>query len=159
MNKEKPNLKPLAASILSLSLLTVMAGAAVAPALDTIRAHFSQTDKAAVQLIVSMPALFIVMTNMLFGRLSQRFGAKTLVIFGLALNTVGCCCAGLCNSIAAILVMRALVGIGVGLIMPMSTGLLTYYFAPDKREGLMGLSSAANQLGGVSATRRERSCR
>lgn len=152
MNMEKPNLKPLAASILSLSLLTVMAGAAVAPALDTIRAHFYQADKAAVQLIVSMPALFIVMTNMLFGRLSQRFGAKTLVIFGLALYTVGGCCAGLCNSIAAILVMRALVGIGVGLIMPMSTGLLTYYFAPDKREGLMGLSSAANQLGGVIAT-------
>lgn len=36
--------------------------------------------------------------------------------------------------------------------MPLSTGLLTYYFAPEKREGLMGLSSAANQLGGVVAT-------
>ena len=26
------------------------------------------------------------------------------------------------------------------MIMPLSTGLLTYYFAPEKREGLMGLS-------------------
>lgn len=144
--------KPLAASILSLSLLTVMAGAAVAPALEVIREHFSDSGTTAVQLIVSMPALFIVITNLLFSRLANRFGSKTLVIAGLVLYTVGGCCAGLCDSIGAVLVMRALVGIGVGIIMPLSTGLLTYYFPPERREGLMGLSSAANQLGGVVAT-------
>lgn len=144
--------KPLAASILSLSLLTVMAGAAVAPALDTIRAYFSDTDTAIIQLIVSMPALFIVITNLFFNRISTRYGSKTIVLTGLVLYTVGGCCAGLCSSIVTILVMRALVGVGVGLIMPMSTGLLTYYFPPEKREALMGLSSAANQLGGVIAT-------
>lgn len=47
------------------------------------------------------------------------------------------------------------------MIMPLSTGLLTYYFAPEKREGLMGLSSAANRLGSGEASvlprsRRER---
>ena len=80
---------------------------------------------------------------------------------GLALYTVGGAAAGLFNSIWAVLVMRALVGVGVGMIMPLSTGLLTYYFAPEKREGLMGLSSAANQLGSGEASvlprsRRER---
>lgn len=145
-------LKPLAASILSLSLLTVMAGAAVAPALEVIRAHFADAGMTAIQLIVSMPAIFIVITNLCFGRLAGKFGAKTLVMAGLVLYTVGGCCAGLFDSIAMILVMRSLVGIGVGIIMPLSTGLLTYYFPPEKREGLMGLSSAANQLGGVAAT-------
>lgn len=145
-------LKPLAASILSLSLLTVMAGAAVAPALEVIREYFSDAGTMAVQLIVSIPALFIVITNLFFSRLASRFGSKTLVMLGLVLYTVGGCCAGLCSSIAAVLVLRALVGVGVGIIMPLSTGLLTYYFPPEKREGLMGLSSAANQLGGVVAT-------
>lgn len=41
MRNREIKLKPLAASILSLSLLTVMAGAAVAPALEVIRRHFS----------------------------------------------------------------------------------------------------------------------
>ena len=145
-------MKPLAASILSLSLLTVMAGAAVAPALEVIRRHFSDASQLEVQLVVCMPALFIVITNMFFGRLASRFGARTLTMVGLALYTVGGAAAGLFNSIWAVLVMRALVGVGVGIIMPLSTGLLTYYFAPEKREGLMGLSSAANQLGGVVAT-------
>lgn len=46
-------------AILSLSLLTVMAGAAVAPALGLIREHFADTDTGLVQMIVSMPAIFI----------------------------------------------------------------------------------------------------
>lgn len=145
-------LKPLAASILSLSLLTVMAGAAVAPALEVIRAYFSGASKLEVQLIVCMPALFIVITNMFFGRLAARFGARTLTMLGLVLYTVGGAAAGLFDSIWAVLIMRALVGIGVGIIMPLSTGLLTFYFPPEMRERLMGLSSAANQLGGVVAT-------
>lgn len=148
----KIRLKPLAASILSLSLLTVMAGAAVAPALEVIREHFSEASKLEIQLIVSMPALFIVITNMFFGKLTERFGARSLTMLGLVLYTVGGAAAGLFDSIWAVLIMRALVGVGVGIIMPLSTGLLTYYFPPESREGLMGLSSAANQLGGVVAT-------
>lgn len=149
---KQAKLKPLAASILSLSLLTVMAGAAVAPALEVIRAHFSDASRTSVQLIVSMPAVFIVITNLCFNRLAKKFGSKTLIMTGLVLYTAGGCCAGLFDSIGLVLLMRALVGVGVGMIMPLSTGLLTYYFPPEKREGLLGLASAANQLGGVIAT-------
>lgn len=122
---------------------------------------FPAANQLEVQLVVCMPALFIVITNMFFGRLASRFGARTLTMVGLALYTVGGAAAGLFNSIWAMLVMRALVGVGVGIIMPLSTGLLTYYFAPEKREGLMGLSSAANRLGSGEASvlprsRRER---
>ena len=152
MENRREKTGPLAASILSLSLLTVMAGAAVAPALEVIREHFSDAGRLEVQLIVSMPALFIVLTNLLFGRLAARFGSRTLTLSGLVLYTVGGAAAGLFDSIGAVLAMRALVGIGVGIIMPLSTGLLSYYFPPEKRDGLMGLSSAANQLGGVVAT-------
>ncbi len=33
-------------------------------------------------------------------------------------------------------------GVSVGMIMPLSTGLLAYYFPPEKQAGLMGLSAA-----------------
>ena len=45
----------LTVSILSLSLLTVMAGAAVAPALNTIKAYFSDVNQTVTQMIISMP--------------------------------------------------------------------------------------------------------
>lgn len=107
MRNREVKMKPLAASILSLSLLTVMAGAAVAPALEVIRRHFSDASQLEVQLVVCMPALLIVITNMFFGRLASRFGARTLTMAGLALYTVGGAAAGLFNSIWAVLVMRA----------------------------------------------------
>lgn len=146
------NQKTLTVSILSLSLLTVMAGAAVAPALGVIKEYFADSDQLFVQMIISMPALFIVLTNLFFGRLAEKFGARTLVITGLLLYTAGGCAAGLFDSIGLVLAMWALVGIGVGIIMPLSTGLLSYYFPPERQEGLMGWSSAMNQMGGVAAT-------
>ena len=48
-------------TILSISLLTVMAGAAIAPALGVISAHFAGMNPLFIQLIVSLPALFIIL--------------------------------------------------------------------------------------------------
>lgn len=144
--------KRLMVSILSLSLLTVMAGAAVAPALGVIQAYFADSDPLFVQMVISVPAIFIVITNFFFPALCRRFGAKTLVLGGLLLYTGGGCIAGAFDQIGLVLVMRALVGIGVGIIMPLSTGLLSFYFAPGEQERLMGYSSAMNQMGGVVAT-------
>ena len=140
------------AAILSLSLLTVMAGAAIAPALDVIRAHFADSSALMVQMIISTPALFIVLTSLIFPRLCRRFGSKGLVLVSLILYTLGGCGAGAVHSIGAVLVLRAFVGVGVGIMMPLSTGLLSFYFSSDRQAQLMGYSSAANQMGGVIAT-------
>ncbi len=148
----KSSRRPLTAAILSLSLLTVMAGAAVAPALGVIKAYFSDANPVLVQMIISVPALFIVLTNAIFPVLCRRFKSRTLALLGLFLYTVGGCVAGVFSSIYLVLIMRALVGIGVGIIMPLSTGLLSFYYPPEKLDGLMGLSSAMNQMGGVVAT-------
>lgn len=152
MKSEETTAKPLVVSILSLSLLTVMAGAAVAPALGVIREYFADSSPVLVQMIISVPAIFIVITNAVFPKLCQKFGAKTLTMIGLLLYTVGGCIAGAFSQIVLVLIMRAFVGIGVGIIMPLSTGLLSFYFPPERQAKLMGYSSAMNQMGGVVAT-------
>ena len=152
MKSEETTAKPLVVSILSLSLLTVMAGAAVAPALGVIQEYFADSSPVLVQMIISIPAIFIVITNSIFPRLCKKFGAKTLTMIGLLLYTVGGCIAGAFSQILLVLIMRAFVGVGVGLIMPLSTGLLSFYFPPEKQAKLMGYSSAMNQMGGVVAT-------
>lgn len=151
-NIKKKNMKTIAASILSLSLLTVMAGAAVAPALGVIENHFAGENKLLIQMIISTPAIFIVLTNLIFPALCKHMKIKTMVMTGLILYTVGGCAAGTFDNIWAVLSMRALVGVGVGIIMPLSTGLLTFYFPKDAHEKMMGYSSAMNQMGGVAAT-------
>lgn len=146
------NKKRLKVSILSLSLLTVMAGAAMAPALGVISEYFSDEKTLFVQMIISMPAVFIFLTSFVFPKLAAKFRARTLLMIGLAFYTIGGCVAGVFNSIWIVLLMRALVGVGVGIIMPLSTGLLAFYFSPQEQEGLMGWSSAMNNMGGVIAT-------
>lgn len=146
------NKKRLKVSILSLSLLTVMAGAAMAPALGVISEYFSDEKTLFVQMIISMPAVFIFLTSFVFPKLAAKFRARTLLMIGLAFYTIGGCVAGVFNSIWIVLLMRALVGVGVGIIMPLSTGLLAFYFSPQEQESLMGWSSAMNNMGGVIAT-------
>lgn len=129
-----------------------MAGAAVAPALSVIVEHFKGINPVLVQMIISIPALFIFITSLIFPRLSTRFRTKKLLIAGLAMYVIGGCVAGLFSNIYIILVTRAVVGVGVGIIMPLSTGLISYYYTRDKQDKMMGYSSAMNQLGGSIAT-------
>ena len=144
--------KRLLYTILSISLLTVMAGAAIAPALGVISEHFSGQSPLLIQLIVSLPALFIILTNLAFPILCRVMKTRTLALAGLLLYVLSGAGAFFVDDIWLLLVFRALMGVSVGMIMPLSTGLLAYYFPPEEQAGLMGLSAAMNQMGGVVAT-------
>ncbi|MGN0201783.1 MAG: MFS transporter [Candidatus Cryptobacteroides sp.] len=139
-------------TVLSISLLTVMAGAAIAPALGVIRDHFSNASDMAMQLIVSMPALFIILTNLVFPWLCSKASSRTLAMSGLILYVLAGAGCFFVDNIILLLVLRAVLGVSVGIMMPLSTGLLTYYFPPEQQASLMGLSAAMNQMGGVVAT-------
>lgn len=144
--------KKLTDTILSMSLLTVMAGAAIAPALGVIKAHFAEAPELLVQFIVSIPALFIIITNFFFLDISRHYGTRAIALVGLMLYVAAGSGCFLVGNIYALLVLRALLGVSVGLIMPLSTGLLAYYYPPEQQARLMGLSAAMNQMGGVVAT-------
>lgn len=139
-------------TILSMSLLTVMAGAAIAPALGIIKEHFSNEPDLLVQFIVSIPALFIIITNLFFLTISRHFKTRAIALTGLMLYVVSGSGCFFADNIYALLTLRAILGISVGLIMPLSTGLLAYYYPPEEQAHLMGLSAAMNQMGGVVAT-------
>jgi len=150
---EKNNVaKKVTATILSMSLLTVMAGAAIAPALGIIKAHFSSAPAMLVQFIVSMPALLIIVTNLFFLPLSRILRTRAIAATGLLLYVVAGAGCFFVDDIYVLLLLRAILGISVGLIMPLSTGLLAFYFPPEEQARLMGLSAAMNQMGGVVAT-------
>ena len=144
--------KCLTFTILSISLLTVMAGAAMAPALWAVKAHFADKPDLLIQFIVSLPALFIIIANLCFPFMCKILKTKSIAVIGLVLYIVCGTGAFFLNDISAILILRALLGMAVGMIMPLSTGLLAYYFPPEDQSRLMGLCATMNQIGGVIAT-------
>ena len=119
----------LTASILSISLLTVMAGAAIAPALGVIKAHFAGVPNLLIQFIISIPALFIVFTNLAFPYFCKLFKTRTLALLGLLIYTICGTIPFFANNIYIILIFRAMLGVSVGMIMK-TFRMQMKYFAP-----------------------------
>lgn len=142
-------LKP---AILSLSLLTVMSGAAVAPALAEIQSAFPEASPTSIKLILTTPAASIIIFSLVSGRLSHKKSKRLILFVGLFFYILGGIGGGLATSIEMLLGFRALLGIGVGLIMPLSTGLIADFFTGDEKTSMMGYSTASSNLGGIIAT-------
>jgi len=134
-----------------MSLITVMAGAAVSPALGSIKQHFSTVDPVLIKMILTVPGLLILVMNLCFSSISSKLSTKVIALIGLAFYIIGGTSGAFATTIYSLLFSRALLGIGVGLIMPLSTGLLAYYFEADEQKKLMGYSVAMNNLGGIIA--------
>jgi len=139
-------------SILSIALLIIMTGAAASPVLADISGHFPEVDPLLVRMVVTLPALMIVPFSFLTGVLAKRYRKKSLAMIGLAGYLVGGLGGGLADSMAGILLFRALLGASVGILSPLANGLIADYFFDAERTKMMGYSAAANNLGAGLAT-------
>ncbi len=145
MSKSKL-LKP---TILSLSFLSILSGAAVSPALAHIQEAFPDATELMIQMILSLTPLFIIPFSLLTGRLSLKVKKRHLLLVGLSIYLLAGVGGGLMNSLAMILVMRALLGVGTGVISALSLSLIADFYHGDERSITMGQSSAMGSLGGV----------
>ncbi|NFF67078.1 MFS transporter [Clostridium sporogenes] len=141
--------KLLKVSILSISMITVMAGAAVSPALGNIRNAFPNAGTNLIKMILTVPALFIIVFSLLSGKLSSLLSKKQILITGILIYIIGGIGPIFVNSLTLVLVFRAILGIGCGLIMPISQSLIADFFVGEERTKITGYSSAASNLMGI----------
>ncbi|NEU30332.1 MFS transporter [bacterium LRH843] len=136
-------------AILSVSLLTIMAGAAISPALGDIALAFPDSSETMIKLILTLPSVMIIPFIYVSSYLTRQFPKKHILLVGMFFYFIGGLGGGLVSSIELLLVCRAILGIGVGLLMPISTSLVADFFYGEERTATMGQVSAANNLGGV----------
>lgn len=136
-------------SILSISLLTVMASAAISPALAKIHQAFRGTDPTMIKLVLTLPSLLIIPFSLISGWLAARMRKKNVLLLGLCIYFLGGIAGGFARSIQELLAMRALFGIGAGLIIPLSTSLIADFFEGEERAKMMGYSGSVSHFGGV----------
>ncbi len=142
-------------TLLLASSLTVMAGATVSPSLPAMKQHFESAiadpdlRTTLVKLIITLPALFIVIGSPIAGLIVDQFGRKpllfiTAILYGFAGSS------GLyLESLPTILVGRALLGLAVAGVMVSATTLIADYYSGAARAEFMGLQAGFMGLGGV----------
>ncbi|HEY8385270.1 MAG TPA: MFS transporter, partial [Porticoccaceae bacterium] len=141
----------LRATLLSVSLLTVFASAAIAPALSEIAAAFPGVSETRIKSLLTAPALTMMVVSPMMGWLSHLLGTKRLLFVGLFFYLVGGVGGGLAGTFEQLFSMRLLLGVGVGILMPMSSALMAQFFEGRERLRMMGLSSSVTSLFGVVA--------
>jgi len=139
------------AAIFSLTVSTVLVGSAVSPALSKIGSYFTSASSTEIGLIVTIPCLFILLINLIFPKISAKFDAKTIAITGLVIFVLAGMSGALSANIYVLLVTRALLGIGAGLVIPLATGLIGFYFAQKEQGRLIGFSVAILNMIGIVA--------
>lgn len=142
-----------AVAILSLSVSQFVTGAAVSPALGAIRAAFAGTPDLAVQMLISLPAVAIIPASLLSGKLAGRkIRRKTLTLAGTLIYVLGGVGGALAWSMPILLAFRFLLGIGAGILLPLSVSLIADFYTGAMRARLTGYATAVASLGGTVIT-------
>lgn len=147
----RPTGRGLRLSLLVAASLTVMSGATIAPGLPGMRAHFEGTPGAdiLVRLVLTMPALFIALCAPFAGLLIERAGRLRTLVAGALLYAASGTAGLWVDSLAALLISRALLGLSVAAVMTTATTLVGDYFAGPERARFLGMQSAFMGLGGL----------
>lgn len=139
-------------AIWSVSAIVSLPGLAVSPILDDINTIFPKASDLEISMLESLPSLLIIPFMLLAGRWSVRGNKIRLLVIGTSIfliSGIGCM---LSRTLTELIVTSTILGIGAGIIIPLSTGLIVDYFTGDERVKQLGISSAVNNLTLVIAT-------
>src|SRR5690349_16360847 len=85
------------------------------------------------QWVISAYTLVFASLQITAGGLGDRFGRKRWFMIGLVIFTATSFAAAFVSSTEALILMRALQGLGAALIMPLSLSLISAAFPPEER--------------------------
>jgi MFS family permease len=137
-------------TLASASFLAAVATAVLAPVLPRIASHFSSTPHVAIlmSLLPTLPALFVALCAWPAGLVADRIGVRRVLLIGVGIYGFLGCAPMLLNSLPAIILTRAGVGITEAMIMTCSTALVADYFHGSERERWLAVMTGG---GGIVA--------
>lgn len=146
MQKKTNTLK---AALLSLSLLAIMTGAPIAPILGEVSKTYPDASSTTIQMVLTLPSIFIMVVSILTGQLAVRVPKRKLLFAGLGLFVLGGVAGVFAPTLTLLLVSRSILGIGVGIISPLSTSLIADFFSGEERAQMVGYSQSSRTFVGI----------
>ncbi|MCS3419072.1 MFS family permease [Pseudomonas sp. BIGb0450] len=134
-------------TLLAVACLTIMVGCVIVPGLPRIAAELGIDH--GVGLLVTLPALGVVLFGPLAARLVQRYGLYNSLLIGLvvygALGIVG----AVLHGPWAVFADRLLLGAATALVMSSGTGMISALYDGSARLTMIARQGMAIELGGV----------
>ncbi|HHU05098.1 MAG TPA: MFS transporter [Clostridiales bacterium] len=142
MERSKSKIK---LAIYSFSIL-MMGVIAIAGGMGVLGAKFGPLGYDVSQLM-AIPSIPIIIVTIVAGKLQEYVPIKVLVIIGILCFLVGGIVPAFLTSFSAILVLRAVFGVGVGLAQTLSSALVGMHFEGAERQRVMGVQTSAQMIG------------
>ena len=138
--------------IWSISALNALPGLAVTPILGKLSVIFPHSTVLDVQMLSSLPSLLIIPFIILAGKLTEKVNFIRLLQVGLAIFALSGILYLFAGKMWQLIAISAMLGVGSGMIIPLSTGLISKYFVGPYRVKQFGFSSAITNITLVVAT-------
>ena len=138
--------------IWSISALNALPGLAVTPILGKLSVIFPHSTELDVQMLSSLPSLLIIPFIILAGKLTEKVNFIRLLQVGLAIFALSGILYLFAGKMWQLIAISAMLGFGSGMIIPLSTGLISKYFVGPYRVKQFGFSSAITNITLVVAT-------
>ena len=138
--------------IWSISALTSLPGLGVSPILGKLTEVFPTASDLEIQMLTSLPSLLIIPFTLLAGKLTEKNNYVAILLTGLIIFAASGVLYMLADKMWMLIAVSALLGIGAGIIIPLSTGLISRFFVGKYRVKQFGFSSAITNVTLVIAT-------
>jgi multidrug resistance protein len=135
------------AALLIAMMVTAVEQLVVSPAMPTIIADLKGFD--IWPWVVSAFLLASTVSTPIYGKFADLFGRKPVLIFGLALFSLGSVLSGTSHSMVQLIVMRSIQGLGAGAVGPIVITMLGDLFTLKERAQVQGLFSAVWGLSSI----------
>ena len=129
--------------------LLMMGVIGISSSLSTIGANFPDASQTMIQNLISVPCIVIIPTTVIVGKLMQSISKKWIAVAGVLCFLIGGVAPAFMGSLTAILVMRGVLGVGVGVCQVVSTALVAENFTGAEQEKVQGTLQAC-QMGGCA---------
>lgn len=113
---------------------------------------FPQQSLMNIELVTTIVSVFVTIFVLVSGAVVKQIDQKQTAVLGLTIAAVSSIVPAFANNFMAILISRAVLGIGIGLANPLAISLIGVFFYGDERAKLMGWRSAIAGIGTACMT-------
>jgi len=119
------------------------------PVLPAIQSAFPDVAPSLIQLLSTIPSLCCVVFSPIYGKLTDLVTRRKILLTAIVLLLAGGILPAFVDNFTFFLMLRFVMGVGVGLLTPAAADMIVHFFDGSARHTMMGWNQAAASTGGV----------